>query len=674
MKTVTPLLFALIAFLCLPQSYLAAQDKLSLKFGKITPADFDLSKHSFDTSVGGVYIADIGSSEFEGNTKGWFSLIFKRHARIKILKKEGFDLANVEIPLYTSGYSNEEKLISLKAATYHLENGAVVTTKLDESSIFKDKINKNWVVKKFTLPAVKEGCILEFTYTITSDFLFNLQPWQFQGNYPRLWSEYNVSLPDFFNYVFLTQGSQKFDVKTTKETQGSYHVVEPGGTQSDSRYQFDSRVSNHHWVMKNVPALKEEPFTTSVKNHISKIEFQLSQYRFPNTIPKNIMSDWYKTSEELLKDEDFGASLVKSNNWLDDDLKTITANSTTELEKAQKIYAYVRDNFTRTHNGTQLTTALKNTFKARNGSVADINLLLIAMLKHENIDAEPVLLSTRDHGYTHEIYPLMNRFNYVVAKVTANDRTYFLDASKPRLGFNFLPIHCYNGHSRIIGSEPKPVYFDADSLKEWKTTFVNFILDDKGKLTGRYTKNLGYYESLTIREKIAEKGKEGVFKTIKSSFSDNFELSDFQVDSLSNYEKPLAIKYDITLNNVGTEELIYLNPMLGEAYKDNYFKSAERLYPVEMPYTIDETYVMNMAIPDGYEVDEIPKSTKVALNEGEGSFEYIIVKGADMIQMRSRLQLKKANFYAEDYEGLRNFFDHIIKKHSEQVVFKKKKK
>ncbi|WP_066407779.1 transglutaminase domain-containing protein [Flavisolibacter tropicus] len=672
MKKTAPVLLLVIFFFLLPQSYLAAQDKLSLKFGKITAADFDLSKQNFDSSASGVYIADIGSSEFEGNSKGRFSLVFKRHARIKILKKDGFDLASVEIPLYTSGNS-EEKLSSIKAATYHLENGNVVATKLEESGIFKDKINKNLIVKKFTLPAVKEGCIIEFAYTITSDFLFNLQPWQFQGRYPRLWSEYNVSMPEFFNYVFLSQGSNKFNINTRKETRGSFTVVEPGGASANSYYKLDGRITDSRWVMKNVPALKEEPFTTSLQNHISKIEFQLSEVRYPNTVPQNIMGNWEKASEELLKHEDFGATLSKNNNWLDDEIKNITNTSKSKLEKAQKIYAYVRDNFTCTNNGMYLTTSLKNTFKTRNGSAADINLLLIAMLKHEDIQADPVLLSTREHGYTHEIYPLLDRFNYVIAKVIDNDQAYFLDATKPKLGFNYLPIKCYNGHSRIISADPQPVFLDADSVKEWKTTLVNFGKDEKGKYVGSLTSNLGYYESLSMREKLAEKGKDNVFKSMKSSFTDNIELSDFQIDSLATYEKPLAIKYNIKLNNIGTENILYINPMFGEGYKDNYFKSAERAYPVEMPYTIDETYVMNMFIPEGYEVDELPKSTKVALNEGEGYFEYIMVKNENMIQMRSRVQLKKANFFAEDYEGLRGFFDLIVKKHNEQIVLKKKK-
>ncbi|MBS1935118.1 MAG: DUF3857 domain-containing protein, partial [Bacteroidetes bacterium] len=172
--------------------HLSAQDKLNIKFGKITPQDFDLSKYHFDSSASAVIIADMGNSAFEGNNKGGFSLVFTHYRRAKIINKNGIDIATVEIPLYKSG-SNEEKLQNLKAVTYNVENGKVVETKLDDKSVFTDKASKNYIIKKFTFPAVKEGSVIEYSYTQSSDFFFNLQPWEFQGGYPRLWSEYEVT-------------------------------------------------------------------------------------------------------------------------------------------------------------------------------------------------------------------------------------------------------------------------------------------------------------------------------------------------------------------------------------------------------------------------------------------------------------------------------------------------
>ncbi len=88
---------------------------------------------------------------------------------------------------------------------------------------------------------------------------------------------------------------------------------------------------------------------------------------------------------------------------------------------------------------------------------------------------------------------------------------------------------------------------------------------------------------------------------------------------------------------------------------------------------MDETYTMTMEIPKGYVVDELPKSARVSYNTNEGFFEYLIQKNEDMVQFRTRIKLNKATFKPEDYASLREFFGYIVKKQSEQIVFKKKK-
>ena len=129
-----------------------AQDKSKAKFGNITPEDFAPKAYAVDSNAAAVVIADIGSSVIEGNSKSWFSLVYKHYKRVHILNKNGYDVANVSIPIYVDG-SDEEKLDRLKAVTYNLENGKVVETKLDvKESVFKDKIDKNRSIKKFTFP------------------------------------------------------------------------------------------------------------------------------------------------------------------------------------------------------------------------------------------------------------------------------------------------------------------------------------------------------------------------------------------------------------------------------------------------------------------------------------------------------------------------------------------
>ena len=532
------------------QNYLIGQDKSDIKFGKVAPEDFNLSKYKFDTGAAAVVIADIGSTSFEGNNKGDFTLIYKRSRRIKILNKNGFDAATDEVEVYKNG-EDEEKLDNLKASTYNLENGHVTETKLDDKSVYTEKVDRNYSKKKFTLPAVKEGSIVEISYVIKSDFYTHLQPWNFQGDYPCLWSEYEVTIPQFFNYVFLMQGYEPFFIKTSKSVFASYSVRSPGGTQSDEVYHLSGSAVTSRWVIKDVPALKTESFTSTIRNHISRIEFQLNYVQYGDENPRHdYMGNWYIASEKLLNNESFGVALDKDNHWMSDEIKTISAGSTSVQEIVKKIYSFIRDKFTCTsHNNLYTDNPLKTVFKNRTGNVAEINLLLVAMLRHEGIEANPMILSTRSHGYTSEFYPLITRFNYVICAAKIQDTAYYLDASRPKLGFDQLPYYCYNGQARTINKEkPYVAYFNPDSIKEHKTTMVLIVNGEKGGIEGSYQSVLGKFDSYDTRVKLAEKNEKAFFKDIQTGYGSDIEISNGGIILLDQPEEPVNVHYDFSLN------------------------------------------------------------------------------------------------------------------------------
>ena len=205
---------------------IVAQDKLPIKFGKVAIEDFDVKSALIDSSTSAVVVADLGSTEFiANNTDLTFSLIFKEKKRIKIITKNGFGAATVTIPLYVSG-NKSETLSDLDAFTYNIENDNVVKTKIEKSTVFTEKHDKNWVYKKFTFPALKEGSIIEYSYEVKSDFYFNLQPWIFQSEYPVLWSEYDAGIPEFYKYVILSQGYQPFFINKVDKSNASFSFTE----------------------------------------------------------------------------------------------------------------------------------------------------------------------------------------------------------------------------------------------------------------------------------------------------------------------------------------------------------------------------------------------------------------------------------------------------------------
>ena len=649
-----------------------AQEKLNIKFGKIQPQDFEIKSPLLDSNVNAVVLSDQGSTEFEGNNKGWFRMIYRRHKRIKLINKNGFDAADISIYLYSDG-QDAEKLNELKANTYNLENGNIVTTELGKKSIFVEKINRNLIETKFTFPALTSGSIIEYTYTIESDFMFNLQPWIFQGQYPCLWSEYNVKLPDFFNYVFLSQGYLKFDIDEKAAGFKRFIVTSSNGIGPTESFSINSTILDRKWVIKNVPGIKEESFTTTLNNHIAKIEFQLSEYRFPEQPTKKIMGDWKTVTEKLLDREDFGLSFIRGNGWLEDEMKKIIGGVNDKREKTEKIFEYVRNNFTCTKTrGVYIEdkTTLKDIFNKKSGTVSDINLLLIAMLKKAEIPCEPVILSLRNRGTVHPIYPLMDRFNYLIAMATINEKPIYLDASNNKMGFNQLPAACYNGTAWVIEKDnTRRIELSSDSIMEYKTTSIFIINKEKGGLEGSFRKQLGTYESIANREDFSKNKKEGLTKELVKKFGSAYKLSNLEIDSVTNYNEP--VKYSIEFSTQPEEDILYINPLFGEETTKNPFTSNKRLYPIEMPFIIKEVIILDMEIPKGYVLEELPKSVRYFLNENEGVFEYLAIKKDNKIQLRSTIHIKKANFPQEDYDTLREFFAFLIQKQGEQIVFKK---
>lgn len=662
--------------LCLSVTFCVAQDKAKNTFGKVTPADFNLpAKSIIDSNANAVILSDVGDVHFVGNKQGWFSYVYKRQTRIKILNKKAINLATQRLIGQKTADDRSETVDKVEAAAYNLENGQVVQTKLDSKDIFQTPLEKLVTETKFSVPGVKEGSIIEYTYTITSDFITDLPSWAFQWeHYPCLASEYHVEIPQTLSYVLVRQGVHPYAVDKGSVGRGSYRVtnkIESGIVTSDQNLIVSANTVKHDWVMKDVPAFGSEPYLTTPRNYIDKLNFQLSSTNNGETSTDHYNS-WASATETLLEREHFGGALNQDNDWLDQSLANIADNSDA-LTQARAVYYYVASHLTCTNDDDfWIKTTLRDALKANSGTVGDINLLLIAMLRKKGLKADPVLLSTRENGFNMVKYPILEKLNYVIARVSIGGKIYYLDAARPQLGFGQLAAYCYNGYARIISkTDSGSVYFEADSLKETKLTMVLIANTDKG-FEGSWQSTLGPQRSYEVRRKVGEHGQKDYFKDIQTSYGDDLDVSNGGIDSLDRLEDPVKVHYEFQLKQPVGSQVLYFNPIMGDGWRVNPFVAAERKYPVEMPYVMDQTYVFSMEIPAGYVVDEIPKSTKVAFNGDQGYFEYLVGQSADQIQLRCRVRLSKAWFPAEDYPNLRDFFAYIVKKQSEQIVLKKK--
>ncbi|QES90197.1 transglutaminase domain-containing protein [Rhizosphaericola mali] len=644
-----------------------------ITYGNVKVEDFKPTAYEVDSSAEAVYLFDRGNTYFQGNNQGFFSLVTERIARIRIMKKSGYDIATVIVPLYVPKSGDKEKLISLQAVSYNVNNG-----QLEKSAVEKDKIyheqSGNFENVKFTFPNIKEGSIIEYKYKTESPYFSSIDPWYFQGGYPRVWSEFEIELPTIFDYRMSLDGYRNFDLDTFKQKENNYSILVPGNQSYESSHSINvhSKTVVRKWGMQNVKVLKNEPYISSLENYTSKISFQLSSLKLPDQPIKNYMHSWQEEAVDLNKDEDFGHQLQSTNRFLDDDLKDIPTNDSIETVKA--VFRLVQNSLNSTDKRSiWLTQPIKETWKLKKGSVADINILLTAAMRRKGISADPVILGTRDHIRPFDIYPIMNRFNYVLCRVNYNGKKYFLDASDKHLGFNQLNSYCYNGPSRTINEQlPELVYLSPDSITEKKSIFVNIDPIGNDSLDIGVSVNYGNFESQYQRDKVLSVGEKKYLETIENGYTPSVHFSEATVDSIKNYDMPLSLNFKYK-QTIGDEDIYYFNPIVFDREKDNPFKTAERSYPVEFTAKMNQVYYLNMTIPEGYEIDEMPKSARVKLFENEGMFEYLISTQGKAIQLKCTLRLDKATFSPEDYNTLRDFYGFVVKKESEPIVLKKKK-
>ncbi|MGM9479307.1 DUF3857 domain-containing protein [Pedobacter sp. GSP4] len=365
--------------LCIGVSSLYAQTttptvKREFKFGKISPADFEVKASGQDSAASAIKLFDVGDCYFEiGHSSGGFVYVFERHIRYKILNKNGYDLANFKVELYKSSNSSKEDLNSMDAATYNMVDGKMVTSKLNKDAKFTEEFNKNYVIKKFALPNVKEGSIIEFKYKIKSDFIFTLRGWRFQSDIPTLWSEYNVKIPEYLTYKNNLSGYYQVDHPLHQNVNATYVP----GLASNAVYD--------KYCAANVPALKDEPYVTTMDDYIPKIEFELRATNFPGELYQDYNGSWTKIITSLSEDENFG-SFINKNGYAKSVLPSILKGEKDTLASLKLIFNYVKNNLKWNNEYSKYAneTNPKSIFEKKTGTSADLNLALLSLLKEAN--------------------------------------------------------------------------------------------------------------------------------------------------------------------------------------------------------------------------------------------------------------------------------------------------
>ena len=201
----------------------------------------------------------------------------------------------------------------------------------------------------------------------------------------------------------------------------------------------------------------------------------------------------------------------------------------------------------------------------------------------------------------------------------------------------------------------------------------NVTIAEDGTIAGEVKKLKSGYAALQFRYALGKAGDENKFIEEMETDNEGMTIDSHEFENLNDIYKVIKEKYEVAIENKMdmTDELIYLNPMLYEGITENPFKLDKREYPVDFAIPIDDTYMFQVKIPEGYVIESMPQKGMVTLPEKACVYTYTATKTGDKITVTSRFKITKTIYTEAEYEYLKEFYDFMIQKHGEQIVLKK---
>lgn len=629
---------------------LIAQYKLP--FGDIQLEELSNKPYKPDPGADAVILSDIGVATL--NYVNGFYVELERDVRIRIVNGNGYDYANIEVP-----YTINDRIYNQRASTFNLSNGEKVETKIGKKGFITENSGGTDKILKFSFPDVHEGSVIEYSYIIQlrGDAVYSLIPWAFQSDIPVEKSSFTISYPEPCTYKQIISGSAKYVRSGSK-------------TAKDNFLGERINVITTSWLAENVPAFREEPYIKSKKEHLTRLTFELANINFPGNGFNEITPTYSNLTTKLLERSDFGRVI---NTDLKSFTEKIVKGETDNPGKLKKIHEYITTNIL--WNGVNDFTAsgpLHTILKNKKGNSADINMLLIAMLRSVSIKADPVILSTRSNGTINRYSAMMQQFNYLLAYVWVNGDYYLVDATDPLRPYNILPFSCLNDIGWLV-SEYESKFIDLkNNEKQSKKRNLELKLDPDGNLTGTMETEYSDYSALNVRKVIKLESKEGYIDMIKSLAGD-INMSDFKISRENDIYSDLAEKCNVNISSesqlAGDE--ILLNPYLSVLSEVDPFKSPERKFPIDFGCPLTDEFSLKLMLPENYSVVDKPENISFAEGKDNFGFDFkCTVNGRELV-INSVFKINKILFAASEYSEIRSFYSRMLKKQAELIVIKK---
>ena len=329
-----------------------------ITFGAVSRAELETELYPAEKGAEAIVLCDYATAKVNNQ----FQIEFTRHVRIKIFKAAGLDEGNIQI-----AYTKDDDLEGLKAATYNLEDEKITVDEVGKKQFYFEKASSYRNITRFSFPNVREGSVIEYSYTLFQDEIRSYRAFLFQRTIPVRHVEYFAVIPGFFKYTINLNHNSMIQQQ---------HFTVPGYYNSTPT-DFDQ----YRWTGNNLIAFQPEPMMPESDEYLAGVDFVLTNIKMPNGGYFEETPSYNKLYDKLIE---FGQLKQINNTFLfAGKVKELTTGMNSSIEKANAIYNYVQHRMK--WNGYEEMLPEESFTKAhreKTGTNAVINLMLVNMLEN----------------------------------------------------------------------------------------------------------------------------------------------------------------------------------------------------------------------------------------------------------------------------------------------------
>jgi hypothetical protein len=458
--------------------------------------------------------------------------------------------------------------------------------------------------KVIDIPAADPGNIVGYEYEVEEHPLVLQRVWDFQEEIPAREVHYSLQVPSGWE---------------VKSSWLNYAEAKP--TQSAS--------NQWQWVLTDVKGVRKEEDMPPLAGLVGQMIVSF----YPAGGPAlNGFSNWQQMGL-------WYANLTNGRRDPSPEIKqkviALTAQAPTQLDKMRAIANFVQNDIRYVAielgiGGWQPHPAA-DIFTHRYGDCKDKATLVGSMLSTIGVDSYYVVINTERGSVTADT-PAHNAFDHAIIAIklpdTVSDPSLLAIQEHPKLGrllffdptseltpFGHIPGYLQANFGLLVtqnGGELVQLPKQPASMNSLQRT-AKLTLDTTGRLAGTVEEvRLGDRASAqryALRAVTASVDKIKPIESLLAGSLSNFRITKASVVNLSQSDRPFGFNYTFEAENYAKNagSLLLLRPrVIGTKARGILETKESRQFPIEFDGPMQDTDNFEIAIPEGYEVDELP--------------------------------------------------------------------